>query len=42
MYEWLHGFPLGPKVLYHTYNPAGDADWRGPISNDSCVAAQHH
>ncbi len=31
MYEWCMDF-LGPEgILYHTYNPAEDADWRGPI-----------
>jgi len=31
IYEWCMDF-LGPEgILYHTYNPDEDADWRGPI-----------
>jgi alkylation response protein AidB-like acyl-CoA dehydrogenase len=31
IYEWCMDF-LGPEgILYHTYNPGADADWRGPI-----------
>ncbi len=31
IYEWCMDF-LGPEgILYHTYNPPEDADWRGPI-----------
>ncbi len=31
IYEWCMDF-LGPEgILYHTYNPGEDADWRGPV-----------